>query len=75
MSDAPPGTAAALSLFLRQAARRYLGLDEGDYWPSDVAAAQAHALIESGWHVTPPPPDSPTTPPTDAAEAAGDEDR
>lgn len=38
----------ALSLLLRQAARAYLRLNEGDHWPSDVADAQAEALIAAG---------------------------
>jgi hypothetical protein len=38
----------ALSLLLRQAAREYLGLKDGDYWPSDLADAQAAALIAAG---------------------------
>lgn len=61
MSDAhnaelvtPPGTAAALSLALRRAARNWLGLAEGDYWPSEIAAEQAQALLNSGWVVIPP---------------------
>jgi hypothetical protein len=39
---------AALSLLLRQAAREYLALKDGDYWPSDLADAQADALIAAG---------------------------
>lgn len=37
--------AIALSLRLRQAAREYLGIQEGEYWDSDVAEAQAAALL------------------------------
>ena len=43
----------ALSLLLRQAARAHLGLSEGDYWPSDVANAQARAVLAAGY-VFPP---------------------
>ena len=56
----PPGTAAALSLALRKAARDHLGLAEGEFWPSEVAAAQATALLESGWVVIPPDMRCPT---------------
>jgi hypothetical protein len=49
-----PGTAAALSLALRKAAREHLGLSEGDYWPADLAAAQATLLLDAGWRVIPP---------------------
>ena len=38
-----------VSLLLRRAAREYLGLKDGDYWPSDVADAQARALIAAGF--------------------------
>lgn len=34
-----------LSLLLRHAAREHLGLSDGDYWPSDVADAQARAVL------------------------------
>lgn len=34
-----------LSLLLRQTAREHLRLSDGDYWPSDVADAQARAVI------------------------------
>ena len=43
----------ALALLLRQAAREHLRLSEGDYWPSDVAVAQARAVIAAGY-VLPP---------------------
>lgn len=39
----------ALSLLLRQAARDHLGLSESDYWPSDLADAQARAIIAAGY--------------------------
>lgn len=37
---------AALSLALRQAARAYLGLSEGEHWDSGIADAQARALTD-----------------------------
>lgn len=61
-----PGVAAELSLALRQAARDHLGLTEGDYWPSYLAAAQASYLIDAGWCVMPP---NDRTQPDTAAES------
>lgn len=38
-----------LELTMRRSARNALDMVEGDYWPSDVAAAQARAVFASDW--------------------------
>ena len=48
-----PAEKEALSLLLRRAARAHLRLNDGDYWPSDVADAQAEALIAAGYVIPP----------------------